>query len=770
MRGAAHPSLPRRPPSRLARILDLAALALICVLVVLPWSWDWFVPLIEDRATGLLDRETTITHLHILPGRVVTATLDDLVIEQPWGFEDQSQPFATARHVVISFDLWTYLRRRKASFPLVAFDTLRVNLARRADGTDNMMAGPSPRVPRRPALPDIRDLRVEDGQLQFVDAPRGVDLTLAVHTTPPRDGNHDGGREADPDDGGRIVADLQGSYAGRPVEGHIVGGAVLALTDAGRPYPVDLTMHGGQTLAALEGTLVNPLALGGAHLSFHLSGPDLSLLGPLAGLAIPPTPAYSTAGTLDYDGAALRLGNMRAKLGSSDLDGALRLDFHSRVPALDADLQSRRVDLADLAGLLAAARDATDIPPDLSLATPIPVAWLHAIEARLRYHAARIDGPAATLDSVEADIALHGGTLDINRLAAGLDGGTLAGVMTLAATAPPIPAGLRTRVRVDATHVDLARLMRTIANATDGADAPAVTGATGIVGGHARLEATGASAAGLLAHGSGRMTLALDRGGNLFALLPALLGRPIGRTLLSALGFPNPTDARCVIADLPLHDGLLSVATLLETGAGRTLGRGTVDLRRDTLDYTLATQPAHPPPKPGDGTQMVSSPYIARLTGPLANPSILPAAETVTPPTTTGPDLAALTPALLPAVLPIAPTTTQAGIDATSPCARLLRATLSSPTAAAPPKPPQSTPAPHPAPPRPAPARPVATKPGPTRPAPARQVHHAHAKPRRPPPVRARPRPSDPHRLDPSEIQAIWRARQQQAPEPSNVP
>ncbi|GBQ83363.1 AsmA family protein [Gluconacetobacter johannae DSM 13595] len=728
----------RRPPSRLARVLDLAVLVVVCILVLLPWSWDWFVPLIESRATALLNRQTTIAHLHVRPGRVVIVTLEGLSIAQPWGFEDEGRPFATARQVVIWFDLWAYLHRHRASFPLVAVDTPRISVVRHADGADNITASaPSP-TPGRPALPDIRDLRVTNGRMDVTDARRDVELMLALHTIPPEDGNPEGGR---------IVADLHGAYDGRPVEGHLVSGAPLALARSDRPYPVALMVHGGRTLAALEGAVVNPLALAGApvsiHLSGHISGPDLSLLSPLTGLPIPATPAYSAAGAVAYDGATLRLDDLRAKLGSSDLDGALRLDLHARAPALDADLHSGRVDLEDLAGLLAAI-DPADMLRDLSFAAPFPIARLRAIDARLRYRAAQVTRRTTRLDRLEADIALQDGALDLRRLAAALNDGTLSGAMALT---PSGDAGVTATLRIDTARLDLAQVAQAVAEAT-GITLPA---ARGIVGGHARLDATGLSAAGLLAHGTGRMALALERGGDLFTLLPALLGPSISYPILSALAFPKPTDTHCLIADLPLRDGLLSVATLLETDAGRTLGQGAADLRRDTLDDTLATQPAHPSPKPPDAAQTVSSPDTARIAGPLANPAILPGAETA-PATTTGPNLAALAPTLLPALPP--------GSSGASACARILRAALPPPPAAAPPKPRPPAPASHAAPRKPAPARPV---------------RHATARPRRPRPSPSpspspSPEPSDPHRLDAPEIRAIWMARQQQTPQPSNRP
>ena len=90
------------------------------------------------------------------------------------------------------------------------------------------------------------------------------------------------------DDGqeGQLVMDLDGTYAGLPIKGRMVGGALLSLRDASHPWPIDLRLQHGPTTVTLAGTLLDPAAMNGASLTVQLSSPDLSSLDRLTGLSV----------------------------------------------------------------------------------------------------------------------------------------------------------------------------------------------------------------------------------------------------------------------------------------------------------------------------------------------------------------------------------------------------------------------------------------------------------------------------------------------------
>ncbi|MBB2157249.1 AsmA family protein [Gluconacetobacter diazotrophicus] len=595
-------------------LIGLGSLVALIVVLILVWSWDWFIPLVDSRASAALHRRTTIAHLHVRLGRIVTVTADDLTIDQPAGFEDEKQPFATARHATVAIDAWDWLRHGTLSLPLIALDGPRADIVRRKDGpgnatTSNTTMGP-PAQPGAPATkwPTIGELRITDGALRVADAPLRAEMAATLHTTPPNPAEGDRGR---------IVVDATGRYAAQPMTLHAVGGALLGLMDPAHPYPLDVTVRNGPTTAALAGTIDDPFHFAGARLTLHFNGPDMSLLYPLTGIPIPVTPAYDLTGRLDYSRRMIRFTDLRGRLGSSDIGGAISVDPHQAVPFVDATLHSHRVDLVDLGGFIGARRKGAKTPaeqaaeakdPNVLPDTPINIPKLRAINAHLVYHGDHIENRRVPLDNIGADIRIDSGTIDVRRLNFAVGNGTLASVVTLT----PAAGGFAARARLDFAHIDLSRIMQ----ATTG------TGARGIIGGHATLAATGNSLASLLAHGTGGLTLVLDQGGDLSALLPDMLGLRLGNAVLSALGLPQKTDVQCFIADLPLNEGIVQTRTLLlQTGSTRTLGSGTIDLRRNAIDYALTTRSLH--------FTVASLPGAFHITGPLKDPTVLPGAEVI---------------------------------------------------------------------------------------------------------------------------------------------
>ena len=129
----------------------------------------------------------------------------------------------------------------------------------------------------------------------------------------------------------QLVADAHGTYNARPITGQFVGGALLALEDASRPWPVDLRLQNGPTQVTLVGTLLNPVALQGADLRLHFAGSDMSLLSGLDGSAAA-APNYQLTGQLDFANQRVQLRNFIARVGNSDLTGTIEVDPKDEPP------------------------------------------------------------------------------------------------------------------------------------------------------------------------------------------------------------------------------------------------------------------------------------------------------------------------------------------------------------------------------------------------------------------------------------------------------
>ena len=665
------------PPVRaiVAGTLCVAVLALVIL-----WSWDWFIPLVERRAGAAIHRRVTIAHLHVHPGRVITIGADDVRIEQPEGFGDLP-PLATVRRLDVAIRWWPLLSGGGLDLPLIALDTPVVELRERADGSTNYdfsdpKATPATQQAQQPrareadakhpapqdataakdtsaatndaatTMPRIGAIRIASGQLHVAHARLHTDMRGEVHTT-----------DATDKEDARLLMDAKGTYVGQAIVGHFSGGTLVSLQDRTQPYPVDLDIRHGPTRLTLRGTVDDPLTLAGARLRLSLAGPDMSLLYPLTGVVIPQTPPYRVVGNLDYSAAHVRFRDLDGHVGSSDLGGDLSIDPHQAVLFVDAELHSRRVDLADLGGFFGATpgdRPSTAQQQAEARAhansnavlpsTPINMPKLRATNVHFAYHGDHIENRHTPLDNIDVLADIRDGVIDVHHLNFAVGSGTLASNGTFT----PHGDAVEAQIGIDLVRINLSRLMQA-AGKFEG---------NGVFGGHLAIHGTGTSLAGIVANGDGGMTVALDQGGDISAVLPDLLGLELGKALLSILGLPGKTDLKCMIADMPLRQGILDTRTfLIETGDTRTVGKGSLDFRNNTIDYALMTDSRH--------FAVGSFPGTLHITGLLKKPSITPSTETIA---------RAVGSVLLGVVTPVALLPTiEAGVGKQSLCAQAIR-------------------------------------------------------------------------------------------------
>ena len=323
----------------------------------------------------------------------------------------------------------------------------------------------------------------------------------------------------------QIVAEAHGTYNARPITGQFVGGALLALEDISRPWPIDLRLQNGPTQVTLVGTVLNPIALQGADLKLHFAGPDMSQLSELTGLPLPRTPNYQLTGQLDFANQRVQLRNFTARVGSSDLAGSIEVDPKDEPPEMMAELTSRRVDLADLGGFLGAEPGRITTPgqtasqraqvaraeaqPRLIPNTPINVPKLRWANVHLHYHGQSIEGRSVPLDNLDVRLDIKDGQVSLHPLNFGVGRGHIATSVELT----PQEGGTRAKADIQFQRVDVSRLM---------AATHAFQGA-GSISGSGTIDAVGNSLAQMLDNGRGALKLAMV-GGNLSAVLVDLSG------------------------------------------------------------------------------------------------------------------------------------------------------------------------------------------------------------------------------------------------------
>lgn len=669
----ATPERPR-PRRRHIGLYVLAVLLLGIAILILLWDWDWFIPLVEARASAALGRPVTIAHLHLRLGRVTRVAADDVTIANPAGFPPRPE-FATADRLTVAINILDYIHGGRIVLPEIALRHPMVNAIALADGKNNWTLSSGPEKSEKNAGPPPRlgHLVVEDGHVHVVDPQLRADFNLTVATrsagaaataggnapaehaaatphtpapsapatsrtattsTPTTSGPANSAASGPqspihPTPAGagalservhtsQIVIEARGTYAGQPVTGRLIGGALLSLSDKALPYPVDLHAANGPTHIALVGSIRQPLALAGFALKLHLAGPDMSLLYPLTGIPIPQTPPFSVTGDLAYDrsGNKVQFHDMRGRVGSSDLNGNVDEAPGAARPDVVMDLYSHHVNLVDLGGFIGAqpgsGTQKTKAPAqsngNLLPTTPFNLPKIKAADIHLHYRGEHIEGKYVPLDDLLVQLDVVDGRITLHPLNFGVGTGTIASNIVL----DPVGKDIEVKADTQFRRINLSRIMQAT-HAFKG---------QGIIGGTAVLRTHGNSVATMMGNGNGELKLIMLGGGNVSALLVDLSGLEFGNALLSALGVPQRAEINCFVSDFALDDGIANTKVLLlDTTEARVTGKGTIDFRNQTLDYSLRTRAKH--------FSIGSLPGPIDITGKLASPAIRPGAEQI---------------------------------------------------------------------------------------------------------------------------------------------
>jgi AsmA family protein len=602
--------------SRATRRLAWIGVPVVLIgLLVVFWRWDWFIPIVEARASAAIGRAVTIEHLHVRLGRVVEVTADGVVVANPPDWPDGDPPFVAMQALTVQADAWGYIRGHGLVLPMVGVDAPTVWATETATGAANFRLSTGSGSGGATTV-KVGDIRIADGNAHVVIPRLKTDFHTRIET------QGDG-------DTAKVVIDAKGTYAAQPITGRLVGGALLSLRDAQHPWPVELNVANGPTRVAIQGTLQDPTAFKGADVKVRLSGPDLALLEHLVGFPIPTTPAYQIAGRLDLQGFdKIRVQDLQGRIGNSDIAGSVEEqpggteENGKSKPVVTLDLRSNRVDLTDLNGFIggtpgrattavatpeqrqaaAEARASSKLLPD----APISVPKLQWADIHLHYHGAHIEGRNMPLDDVTVAADIVGGHITVHPLSFGVGKGRLVANIDLT---PTSNKNVHAKVDLRMQNLDVSRMMAAT-HTFEGA---------GSVSGVGAIDATGDSLASLMAHGNGEVKMAMA-GGNLSAVLVDLTGLQFGNALLSALGMPGQTPVQCFVSDMELRRGVLAFkAMVLDTGEAIVNVGGDIDLSKETIDLALKTDAKH--------FSIASLPARINIGGTFKDPSIRPGAE-----------------------------------------------------------------------------------------------------------------------------------------------
>ena len=580
------PLHPWRVPAPLRWLGGLVALLVIAVAIFLAvFQWNWLRGPLDNYLSERMRRPVVIhgdLSAHIWSW-TPSATATDITVGQPaWAGPGQ---MATLPRLTVALDLKALLGG-KLVLSVVDAEHPAVALRRDAAGRNNWTFGDQGPQPLR--LPPIRHFTIEDGRLVLDDAQRKLHFVARVSSNEQINGYARG----------RFALTGRGTLNATPFTADITGGPLIDV-DPDRPYPFKTDIHAGGTHVVADGTIPRPFDLGVFQASGHVSGEDLANLYYLTGLTFPSSPPYFLAGRMNRNGDRIDIAGLTGRIGTSDIAGHLVAikPPHGRAD-LTGELVSRRLKLADLAATIGGAprgalKGAVVSPTEQAEANELTaehrilpdarldIGRMRQMDADIRYRAESVDAGPLPVRQLSLRARLDNGLLTIDPLALTLPQGALAGSVRLNARgATPV-----TTINLALTNAQVQELL------------PASKGPppfTGALQARARLTGAGASVRTAAGAANGVVAVVIPQG-QMRQLLAELMGIDVGRSLFLYLAKDQkPTPVRCAVAEFKAQDGVLTAQRLLiDTGVVLAQGKGTINLRDETLDLSLSGKPKH---------------------------------------------------------------------------------------------------------------------------------------------------------------------------------
>lgn len=279
--------------------------------------------------------------------------------------------------------------------------------------------------------------------------------------------------------------------------------------------------------------------------------------------------------------AKLTLSDLAAKVGGSDLSGALTLTLGLSVPTVDGALRASRLDIADFIvpgeakeTQSEAKSDGRVFPDD-----PLPLDGLKAVDAILEIKADKL---IAAMEATDVEIGLHlkGGDLRVAPVKAVVSEGSVDGSLRLNAAAGT--PSLETQLAVAKFNVGKFLSDMAISDLLEGRF-------------NAKLELAGEgkSVRAIMAGLGGRTQLAMGEGKMKSTALDTFVGGPT--KMLASLFSGDKgefTKINCMVSQFDIRGGLAtSKALLFDTEFATISGKGTVNLASEALDLEIDPQP-----------------------------------------------------------------------------------------------------------------------------------------------------------------------------------
>ena len=565
----------------------VGGIAVLLIVLVAVFDWNWFKGPIERRVTEATGREFRIGgELDVDLGLRTRISASDIrFANAPWSKHPQMFEVkrVEARIRVLP------LLRGDVDLTFIDVDAPQLLIERSSAGQGNWVFEPKqprPKTDEPVRLPLIREIRVRNGEFQLIEPVYQTDLQLALHS----------GAPSGKDTRAPLLAEGKGTYRGSPFQLSARVDSPLEFQNAERPYRIDLRASAGETHAHVSGALLGQVQFEAFKVKAEASGANLADLYSLVGIPLPETPPYRLSGELDRNGNVWSYRDFEGKVGDSDMSGnvALELPHGDRARMkLTGDVVSQKLDFDDLGAVigapfakegetaskeqqaLAAQRKSNPrVLPD----SPFNLDKLRVMDADVKVRATRIDAPKLPVEKMEAHVLLEDGVLRLNPLNFNAAGGVIATRIELDAR----QASIQTTATGEVKGLQLGKLFPTV---------QIVKQSSGDLSGAIALTAQGNSIAHMLGSANGNVGLVMGEG-HISNLLVELAGLDIAESLKYLVDKDRQIPLRCAFAAFDVQDGVMTTTGLaFDTSDTAILGQGAINMRAEAIDMRLVPLP-----------------------------------------------------------------------------------------------------------------------------------------------------------------------------------
>jgi AsmA family protein len=623
------PLAPRRQVTqRFLRIASGVLAALVVALGVCEWQrWPFLAGPAERALSERLQRAVTLGDEFSLrligPIRLQT---DELRVANADWADPRTGPMVAAKDVTLRLrwrDLLGLSDGRPFRIETLKAGDLHVALERRGDGLANWQFAP----PRSGAADTDRGvegaefglLEVARGTVRLADEPLQLQLRAEFALA----------EGAGPGERTGLSARASGRYGAAPLQATLRTGSALPWlsTDNRAPaVPVTLGLEVGRAKLTFNGHVRDLLGRRGLTGLYEVSGPSLAAVGQPLRLTLPTTRPFAIKGRLAHEGTRWYTVVDRATVGESRLAGEFTFDTPpGGQPVLAGRLRGPALLLRDLGPAVGAPATATAadddgrVLPDRLFDLPS----LRAMDANIVIAIDRLElsttGALQSIAPLSGHLVLQDGVLTLRDLDARLAQGRLRGGIRLDGREPMA----RWTVDLRGTGLRLEQWIRPLQRA----NAPPY--ATGLLGGHLKMDGRGRSTAELLASADGRLIVHWSEG-TVSHLAVEAAGIDVAQALGTLLRGDDALRVRCGAGDLGIRDGRVVPRVLMVDTRDSTLWiEGQLSLASEQLDLTARAAPKDWSPlalrTPVRIQGRLSQPVVSLEKGPLVR-RLVPAA------------------------------------------------------------------------------------------------------------------------------------------------